>query len=879
MVQTFMKRPTSPLLHEPLYTPPEEILYPGSDEEATPNEHEKRRLRVEIQGQQYLNGRPLFIQSAGLRGPFENGWVNPWASTKRKFGFDDIRRFPEAAIEAFPRHSRVEARPSTAKKRPVAVSGYGSLEYDSDNGAPLVTEASGKEEPTVKRRRRGELDEPHGYHGSQRKIDMEAVVPDINRHYWLKTDKAHPQTRSRGKARSFTPTPAAKPPSKSHATSSPHPEHLGRAITVPLGPKYQKGLSRSKEDALDIRNTNKITKSAPSKEAQVETAELATTDLRSGVIDLGNDFPSNVRERSLSKTDIGTRCGYDEAKRLSQRAVRRAEVEDGQLQAKRLSQEAVMRAIESDHKNAPSRLEPYVSEALLGYDAASSAALRAAKAPKPKPSPHAVPSSTYQPEFQYRYARKGTSRSTSPQTAPFVDAPEQPQARPRSDSSSSSGSSAFAEALEAAQEKAAIKPFASSKSSSPAIEGPETKSVKKNRQALKRLTFTPSGGPKVASNVASTRTSSKPISISSAADPGKIELRYQDKPASNDPPSLPRTSTKSSARSLTNGNRSRNSIIFPEAQMDPIAHPPLAQAPSGPSTNLLETDKQSPKVPSFDEADSYLDLSTQAAGLKAQRTFQADVVSALTPRRPKKEESDRIGFTSRKADITPMAQGRRETEAANAQLMKSSDSEDEEPMSTQAMVDAISPFAVTTIKKRAPAVQKRTSVIASPTKKKKAFSPSPAPILSPESPTIAAFRTNSPGMSTSQSSSPSPSPEKSPPPIPLSHPTTNSKPPSSLTSFSILPNGTLTETSLYQQDGQQQQDIPDYDISLPLDPFGFDDAGGDGQRQSDTWDLNVAIEEAGSFLGDWDVEAEARKEGDLSRKRESGNRSILKGSA
>lgn len=48
-----------------------------------------------------------------------------------------------------------------------------------------------------------------------------------------------------------------------------------------------------------------------------------------------NDLPSNVRERSLSKTDITTKYGYEEAKRLSQRAVRRAEVEDGQLQAKR----------------------------------------------------------------------------------------------------------------------------------------------------------------------------------------------------------------------------------------------------------------------------------------------------------------------------------------------------------------------------------------------------------------------------------------------------------------------------------------------------------------------------------------------------------------
>ena len=870
-----MKRPTSPLLFEPLYTPPEDVLYPGSDEEATPDEREKKRLRVEIQAQQYLNGRPLFILSAGLRGPFEKGWVNPWKSKERKYAVDDIRRFPQVETEVLPRHSHMQVDQSTAKRKSVAVSGYGSLSYDSDNGAPLADEASRPEEPTAKQRRHGELEEPYGYHGGQRRNEQGFPGPDGHRHRWLKRNKAHLKTLSREDTRSFTPTPTAKPRNKSHAASSPHPEHLGRAITIPPDPNYQKSLSRSKESVNKGGSTSKDTTSGASEEAYVETTKHATTDQRPGATDLVNNMRSNVRERSLSKTDTVTRDGYDEVKQLSQRAARWAELEDGQLQAKRLSQEAVAQAIDGNQKKNTSRLTPYVSEAVVGNDAASSAALRAAKAPKPKPSPHAVPPSTNQPEFQYRYTRKGTSSSTSPQRAPFVDAPEQPQTRPRSDSSSSSGSSAFAEALEAAQEKAALKSFTSSKSSSPALEGPETRSVKKNRKALRRLTFTPSGGARIASG----RTSSRPSSNSSAIEPGKIETKEQEKPSTNDPPSLLRTSTKSSARSLTNGNRSRNSMILPEAQTDPIAHPPLAQAPSGPSTNFLETDKQSTKVPSFDEGDSYFDLSTQAAGLKAQRAFQADVVSTLTPHRPKKEESSPTDTISKKGGITPMALGRHGIEAADGQLVKPSDSDEEEPMSTQAMVDAISPFVVTTIKKRPPVHQKRTSVIPSPTKERKARSPPQAPVFHPESPTTAAFRTHSPGMSTSQSVTPSPSPEKSPPRIPLSHPTTNSKPPSSLTSFSILPNGTLTETSLYQQDGQQPQDVPDYDISLPLDPFGFDDAGGDGQRQGGSWDLNAAIEEAGSFLGDWDVEAEARKEGTLSRKRESGHRSILKGSA
>ena len=871
MVQTFTKRPTSPLFYEPLYTPPEEILYPGSDEEATPDEREKKRLRVETQGRQYLNGRPLFIQSAGLRGPFEKGWVNPWRSKKRKYGIDDIRRFPEAESEAFLKRSHVEAGLNIAKKGSVTISGYKSLDYGSENGASLSPEASRQD--AFKRTRHGELDEPHSYHGSQRKVGQGVDAPGRTSYHWLKTDRSYPQAFARDDTRSSTPTPAAKPRSKSHATSSRPREDSGRAVTLPPKSGHQKRLSQSKEDTISNGSTNKITTLAASEKAHRETVK---PNLRLGTIEPANDVPSNVREISLSTIDEVTRYAYDEVKNVSQRAVRQAENEDGQRQAKKLSEAAVAN---------PSRLTPYVSEVAVGSDAASSAGLVAAKVPKPKPkpkpSPHAVPPSTYQPEFKYRYARKEMSTATSPQSAPFVDAPEQPQTRlrSRSDSSSSSGSSAFAEALEAAQEKAALKSFASSKSTSPAIEGPETKSVKKNRQALRRLTFTPSGGAKLASVL----TSSRPSSSSSVVAREKTEMKHQNKPLSNDPPFLQRTSTKSSARSLTNGNRSRNSIIFPEAQTDPIARPPLAQAPSWPSTNLLETDKQSPKVPSFDEGDSYLDLSTQAAVWKAQRSFQADVVSALTPQGPKKEESSPIGLTSNKAEITPVAHGHREIELANAQLIKPSESDDEEPMSTQAMVDAISPFAVTTIKKRPPAIQQRIDGVPSTTKRKKSKSPPQAPILSSGSPSTVAFRTHSPGMSTSPSPSPSPSPEKSPPPIPLSHPTTtNSKPRSSLTSFSILPNGTLTETSLYQQDGQQQEDFPDYDISLPADPFGFANVGGDdGPRRGDddAVDLKAAIDEAGSFLGDWDVEAEARKEGRLSRKREEGSRGILKGSA
>lgn len=166
--------------------------------------------------------------------------------------------------------------------------------------------------------------------------------------------------------------------------------------------------------------------------------------------------------------------------------------------------------------------------------------------------------------------------------------------------------------------------------------------------------------------------------------------------------------------------------------------------------------------------------------------------------------------------MTPLANPR----CVAAKSMKPpSPPNDAEQMSTQAMMDAISPFTVSTVKKK-----KRTS-----------FARSPTSLQDPISPI------GFPQRFTSVSTSPSPF-STPPPNIPPSIP--HSKPSSSLSlaSFSIAPNGTLTE--VYQQDGQQ-----------PQAPY----------FEPENWDLDGAIEEAGTFLGSWDVEAEARKEGEASR--------------
>ncbi|KAA8630275.1 hypothetical protein SMACR_07784 [Sordaria macrospora] len=72
--------PDEPIYSEALHTS-EDVLCSGSEDEAY-NSPTERRERYEDKGQRFLQGKPLFLLSASLRGPFtkESGWKNPWRS-------------------------------------------------------------------------------------------------------------------------------------------------------------------------------------------------------------------------------------------------------------------------------------------------------------------------------------------------------------------------------------------------------------------------------------------------------------------------------------------------------------------------------------------------------------------------------------------------------------------------------------------------------------------------------------------------------------------------------------------------------------------------------------------------------------------------------
>lgn len=79
-----IKRPTSTVDCEPLLLASEDVLYPGSDKDESIEEQQARRRRIELQAQHYLRGRELFVLSAHLRGPFADGWINPWARKRKR---------------------------------------------------------------------------------------------------------------------------------------------------------------------------------------------------------------------------------------------------------------------------------------------------------------------------------------------------------------------------------------------------------------------------------------------------------------------------------------------------------------------------------------------------------------------------------------------------------------------------------------------------------------------------------------------------------------------------------------------------------------------------------------------------------------------------
>ncbi len=811
MPPKFQPRPPSPLHYEPLPLLSEEVLCPGSDDEGTLEQHRDKRQRVEALGTQYLQGRGLTILSAGLRGPFEYGWENPWARKGPRRRTNNIRRIPEEPGRAA---DTSEQRPN-GTRLPVPVREVDRNAVLRARSAPLVASrvVRGRSaEWDSKRERRekgigehmdksvtlnhgyGNVEEPTHRYTSFKSVNQDEptqiddVLPSSPK-TWLKTVVKKRFQRT-SESPSSTPTPMPGVPRSQDLVPREPSIPAQRRPTNTYSSRSPETWEQPVQNAT-ISGFTPVNKRRPPQTLQSPIVGPNSVAAKAQNVHINAKDPvhaSNgvVREIIIAEADELTKKGYEEVKHLSQEALKRAKADDNaHVEARRLSQEGALRAYRILSKGSPTEPDTKVT-------GAPQQGVRKALAG----SPHEVPPSTSLPGFEYRLAKKTSS-------------------------SSSRKSSSFSEKLEAAKaDFEANRPSSSNRAISRFAEEMEAANTKAKARAIRRLSFTASGRPK------------SQESQSSRQGPSSPKWRHQGSPLRRKESShaelLSEDDAYASATSKLpsiNGDVYRSEAL-PEAQVV-AAHPGGSKVPSGPSTNLLETDKQSLKFPSIDEGDSYMNLSTQAAIAKAQRSFQNDVLSPLEVS-PQKHRSN--------LEVSPTAY-----RTANAALPLSWTSEttngkgitvndDEEPISTQAMIDAMSPFAVTTAKKK-PTLVKHASFARSA-------------VTSPASPTANHFRPYSPSMSTSVSPSPSPIRHSSPPPPP-SVPKSLSKATSSLTSFSIAPNGTLTE--VYQHDGQQQR---------------LDD--------EDAWNLEDALEEAGSFLGTWEVEAEARKVGSVGKRGNSG---------
>lgn len=82
-------QPTSPVDCESPPLAPDDTVYTASGEEEFVEEQETQRQRIQLQAEYYLQGGQLSILSAQLRGPFDRGWVNPWAGESKRKERDD----------------------------------------------------------------------------------------------------------------------------------------------------------------------------------------------------------------------------------------------------------------------------------------------------------------------------------------------------------------------------------------------------------------------------------------------------------------------------------------------------------------------------------------------------------------------------------------------------------------------------------------------------------------------------------------------------------------------------------------------------------------------------------------------------------------------
>ncbi|MCJ1482548.1 hypothetical protein MMC06_002714, partial [Schaereria dolodes] len=791
---TFIRRSTSPLHYEPLTPDPEDIIYPISEDEESPEAHRAKRQRIEKLGQQYLEGRPLLILSARLRGPFHTGWINPWIKKRRAQRSIDgaFRRQKQGPSQSETvAHSVINDIPSVERIAPSTVrKARKPLNILDDS---LVT--SPKAPDPFRATREGRRLEQNSIHGEFDKVNPAAFssnrraqtgtegtgVPEIGGSVanvsekkekgWLKSDKEFLKPRSKIRSKSPTPTPNA-----------PSLENVGSESLSTLrrasyrSDKTQRGKPLKHTNsftpinrAIDIAQVSEASKQ---KQQSIKHAiPQSFAEYGPAISPTGPYEMSSILGPSTRKNDFSI-------KEFSQELDIPAKSADAYLKVRQSTSPKNWKELRQPDSSKSPQLPLILSHDLPSNIRYPTLPVKLSR--MRTLSPHALPPSTVVPEFQYHRSVR------EPMTAAQHCSP-------------------VTERFEAAKAQAV-----------------------EVQAARRRLSFTNSGTVKFGSRTASMESSKSPsagseakLSLPRAAQPSDTKVSLSQPAVVSQFRQHSNSTPKVGGTTIASGTRS--DILLPETQIVPEQAGQNFQLLSGPSTNMLETDKQS-LVYFSTEGDSDIHLSTQAAMVKAQKSFQMDL---LSPGNSHSEPSS-IGLSLKKDTIaqltrpaiTPFRIFHGPYDSAMALVTTNND---EELVSTQAMVDALTPFAITTDKK--PASKKKASFAPSPTNGKGPFSPADA---------NSAYGKLGLDMETS----PDDFDSEMRPLKPVRGPILSGRSIKSSDSYPTMPS-----------------------TSLSTAPFGAASEGyqQDGQVPQSSWNLNAAIDDAGSFLGNWDVEHEIRR--------------------
>ncbi|KAL1885168.1 Vacuolar protein sorting-associated protein 11 [Paecilomyces lecythidis] len=739
------RRPISPLSLETvpaLELEADDLL--GSDDELDESARAAKRRKIEQLGESYLKGQPLFILSASLKGPFEDGWDNPWTKTRKPVASSKkthrrrTHLLEETAIpETDPKRQKL---PNVSDSKKERTRHHGSAAYSSPAVPEMNTDRFTRSESGVHHRQSGQASEARRQPKPRPNSVSRSSVP-----------------RSRERSVGIEPTSFLEEPGSKSWLKRDHRRMEISDIRTPNSPTI--GRAR-KRDTSDVRPRTKL--SGPKTMQETIRRRSPVTYMCSGA--LLNNEPSSASKLALDES----------SQPLSFRSVRHHSTPasgGAHDSSTTILQEGTQERVPDTFKRP--RLSEYRQYSPSHLDRVESQAGAAQKDRSDKHgkqlSLHVVPPSSHLPEFEYRRAQNNKdTKHSSPRIAP-----------PAKTDINGGGQ--------------------------PAVHASSKRKLSSSTESSIR-----SDQPK---------GSSEPPLRSNLRSDGAADAQAEARSPGPMPVSAVTTSTSRNAE-ITSTEAIQSAQVVPGIAGSRDQHVSLR------STNVPEHNTAE------DDHDNDHQLSTQAALLLAQRSFQDDLatpereVEAGPGTRPSSPWLHDEGNSRVSLGITPFHQLSTPNKDPSGEGPVTARREEYHAISTQCMIDAVTPFSFSSSKKSyaQPSTSKRVRTSAQAKKASFAMSPPGPPSRASPSLTAGAQPGPPPEDLKAESHVKTEAPVEH---VPCIAPR-NSQSESQLTALPFTLSGSTPTTA--QQDGQG----PAMDVG--------------------TFDLSQAIEDAGSWLQQsWDV--------------------------